>query len=166
MRAGIFGRVATALRDTSADRVLACHGLAPLADVADGQRCDRLPELVFGREHAVIAMPVLPRRCHKIGKPVQELKRREPGASRSMSVIRILASIENPLFSQASMSAVAAASSRRESLNHRITRRRTRSVSEARSAGVIGRAGRNTGAASHPASSAAGMKTPGAGNGD
>jgi hypothetical protein len=43
-------------------------------------------------------------------------------------VIRTLASTENPLFSQASMSAAAVASSRRVSLNHRITRRRTRSV--------------------------------------
>ncbi len=34
--------------------------------------------------------------------------------------------MENPLFSQASMSAAAAAASRRASLNHRITRRRTR----------------------------------------
>jgi hypothetical protein len=51
-----------------------------------------------------------------------------------MSVIRTLASTENPLFTQASMSAAAAASSRRASLNHRITRRRTRSVSAARSA--------------------------------
>jgi glucose-6-phosphate isomerase len=53
-------------------------------------------------------------------------------------VIRTLASTENPLFFQARMSA-AAASSRRVSLNQRITRRRTRSVSAARSAGVIGR---------------------------
>jgi len=77
MRAGLCRRVATAPRDVSADRVLAGHGLAPLADVVDGQRCDRLPELVVGREHAVIAMPVLPRRWHKISEPVQELKRRE-----------------------------------------------------------------------------------------
>jgi len=39
-------------------------------------------------------------------------------------VIRTLASTENPLFPQASMSAAAAASSRRERLNQRITRRR------------------------------------------
>jgi hypothetical protein len=42
-------------------------------------------------------------------------------------VIRTLASIENPLFSQPSMSAAAAASSSRCMWNHRITRRRTRS---------------------------------------
>jgi hypothetical protein len=52
--------------------------------------------------------------------------------SRSMSVIRTLASIETPLFSQESMSA--AASSRRLRLNHRITWLRTRSVGTARSA--------------------------------
>ena len=77
-----------------------------------------------------------------------------------MSVIRTLASTENPLFSQASMSVAAAASSRPASLNHRITRRRTRAVSAARSAWVIDRAGRNAGGVSPPARSAAGMKTP------
>ena len=77
-----------------------------------------------------------------------------------MSVIRTLASTENPLFSQASMSAAAAESSSRCMRNHRITRRRTRSVSAARSAWLIGRAGRNAGEASHPAPSAAGTKTP------
>ena len=46
-------------------------------------------------------------------------------------MILTLASMENPLFSRASMAA-AAASSRRLSLNQRITRRRTRSVSAAR----------------------------------
>jgi hypothetical protein len=75
-------------------------------------------------------------------------------------VIRTLASTENPLFSHVSMSAAAEASSRRVSLNQRITRRRTRSVSAARSAWLIGRAGRNTGGVSHRASSAAGTKTP------
>ena len=75
-------------------------------------------------------------------------------------VIRTLASTENPLFSQASMSAAAVASSRRVSLNHRITRRRTRSVRAARSAWLIGRAGRNAGGVSHRAPSAGGTKTP------
>jgi hypothetical protein len=46
-------------------------------------------------------------------------------------VIRTLASTENPLFSQASISAAAAASSSRCMRNHRITRRQTRSVSAA-----------------------------------
>ena len=44
--------------------------------------------------------------------------------------------------------------------NQRTTRRRTVSVSEARSAWEIGRAGRNAGEASHPAPSAADTKTP------
>jgi hypothetical protein len=48
------------------------------------------------------------------------------------SVIWTLASIENSLFSQASMLAAVAASCSRESLNQRITRRRTRSVTVAR----------------------------------
>ncbi len=77
-----------------------------------------------------------------------------------LSAIRTLASTENPLFSQASMSAAAVASSRRVSLNQRITRRRTRSVTVARSACVIGRAGRKAGGAQQPAPPAAGMKTP------
>ena len=58
------------------------------------------------------------------------------------------------------LSAAAAASRRRERLNQRITRQRTRSGSAARLAGVIGRAGRNAGGASQPASAAAGTKTP------
>ena len=41
-----------------------------------------------------------------------------------------------------------------------LARRRTRSVSAARSAWLIGRTGRNAGEASHPAPSAAGTKTP------
>jgi hypothetical protein len=48
----------------------------------------------------------------------------------------------------------------RLSLSHRITRRRTRSVSVASSAWVIGRTGRNEGGASHAAQSAADMNTP------
>jgi hypothetical protein len=75
-------------------------------------------------------------------------------------VIRTLASTEKPLFSRATMSAAAAASRSRASRNHRITQRRTRSVSAAKSAAVTGRAGRNVGGASKPASAAAGTKTP------
>ena len=48
-----------------------------------------------------------------------------------MSVIRTLASTEKPPFPHVSMSAAAAASSRRVSLNQRSTWRRTRSVSAA-----------------------------------
>ena len=75
-------------------------------------------------------------------------------------MIRTLASTEKPLFSHVSMSAAAAVSSRRVSLNQRITRQRTRSVSAARSAWLIGRAGRNAGGVSHRAPSAGGTKTP------
>jgi hypothetical protein len=86
----------------------------------------------------VLALPVLPRRRDKVRQTIEELKRREvdeavgsrprglPPAtgptqlaalflgstSRSGSVIRTLASTEKPLFSQARMSAAAAASSR------------------------------------------------------
>jgi hypothetical protein len=35
------------------------------------------PELVIRGKHPVVAMPVLPRRRHEIGEPVEELKRRE-----------------------------------------------------------------------------------------
>ncbi len=58
-----------------------------------------------------------------------------------MSVIRTLASTENPLFSRAIMAAAASASMSRCMRNQRTTRRRTFSVSVARSAWVIGRAG-------------------------
>ena len=58
-----------------------------------------------------------------------------------MSVIRTLASTENPLFSQATMSAAASASRSRCMRNQRTTRRRTFSVSVAKSAWVISRAG-------------------------
>ena len=38
---------------------------------------DGSPELLIRGEHAVVAMPVLPRRRDEIGEPVEELKRRE-----------------------------------------------------------------------------------------
>ena len=38
---------------------------------------DGRPELVIRGEHPLIAMPVLPRRRHEIGQPVQEVKPRE-----------------------------------------------------------------------------------------
>ena len=53
------------------------RGIAPLADIPDRERGDGGPELVIRGEHPVIAMPVLPRRRHEIGQPVQEVKRRE-----------------------------------------------------------------------------------------
>ena len=80
MRAGLLGRVsrvAAASRGVTAAAMPAGHGLALLADVADRQRRDGPPELVIRRKHPVIAMPVLPRRRHEVGEPVEELKRRE-----------------------------------------------------------------------------------------
>jgi hypothetical protein len=103
---------------------------AEIANVPDVQRCDGPPERVIRGKDAVVAVPVLPRQRHEIRGPVEELKRRQLDDAVGL---RTLASTENPLCSQASMSAAAAASSRRRSLNHRITRRRTRSVTVARS---------------------------------
>ena len=53
------------------------RGIAPLADIPDREGGDGGPELVIRGEHPVIAMPVLPRRRHEIGQPVQEVKRQE-----------------------------------------------------------------------------------------
>ena len=61
----------------SADRMPISRGIAPLADIPDREGGDGGPELVIRGEHPVIAMPVLPRRRHEIGQPVQEVKRRE-----------------------------------------------------------------------------------------
>ena len=60
-----------------ADRMPISRGIAPLADMPDREGRDGRPELVIRGEHSVIAMPVLPRRRHEIGQPVQKLKRRE-----------------------------------------------------------------------------------------
>jgi len=49
----------------------------PLADVPDRERSDGGPELVIRRKDAVMPMPMLPRRRHEIGEPVEKLKRRE-----------------------------------------------------------------------------------------
>ena len=73
---------------------------------------------------------------------------------------RVGATLTQTLTLVNSMSAAASTSSRRCMRNHRITRRRTRSVSAARSAWLIGRVARNAGGASPPASAAAGTKTP------
>jgi hypothetical protein len=61
----------------SADRMPISRGIAPLADIPDREGRDGGPELVIRGEHPVIAMPVLPRRRHEIGQPVQEVTRRE-----------------------------------------------------------------------------------------
>ena len=77
VRAGLLMRVRAASGGVTAVSMPAGSGLAPLADVADGQRRDGPPELVVRREDSVIPMPVLPRWRDEIGEPVQELKRRE-----------------------------------------------------------------------------------------
>jgi hypothetical protein len=46
------------------------RGLAPLADVPDGQCRDGGPERVIRRKDAVIPVPVLARRRHEVGEPV------------------------------------------------------------------------------------------------
>ena len=61
----------------SADRIPTGRGITRLADISDGEGRDGGPELVIWGEHPVIAMPVLSRRRHEIGQPVQEVKRRE-----------------------------------------------------------------------------------------
>jgi len=66
----------------SADRVPISRGIAPLADIPDREGGDGGPELVIRGEHPWLvsrrqAMPVLPRRRHEIGQPVQEVTRRE-----------------------------------------------------------------------------------------
>jgi hypothetical protein len=64
-------------RGTTGGRMPTGHSLAPLADVHDRQRRHRPPELVVRCKHHVVAMPVLARRRHEIGEPVEVLKRRE-----------------------------------------------------------------------------------------
>jgi hypothetical protein len=63
--------------DSPAGGLPAGGGVAPLANIPDRQRRDGFPRPVIRREYSVIAMPVLPRRRHEIGEPVEELKRRE-----------------------------------------------------------------------------------------
>jgi hypothetical protein len=58
----------------SADRMPISRGIAPLADIPDGECRDGGPELVIRGEHPVIAMPVLSRRRDQIREPVEELK--------------------------------------------------------------------------------------------
>ena len=70
-------RGAAASRAVPVARMPASLGLLPLADVPDRQRRDGGPERVVRRKHPVIPMPVLARRRHEIGEPVEKLKRRE-----------------------------------------------------------------------------------------
>jgi hypothetical protein len=52
-------------------------GLAPLADVPDGECRDGPPEHVIRRKHPAVAVPVLPRWRDEIGQTIGELKRRK-----------------------------------------------------------------------------------------
>ncbi len=75
-------RVAAASCNAPVVRMPARRGLLPLADVPDRERRDGGPELVIWRKDAWLssrrqAMPVLARRRHEIGEPVEEIKRRE-----------------------------------------------------------------------------------------
>jgi len=70
-------RITAAPRGSTAGRMPAGHRLLALSDVADRQRRDGPPELVVGCKHPVIPVPVLARRRHEIGEPVEKLKRRE-----------------------------------------------------------------------------------------
>ena len=72
VRVGLCMSVKTAFRGLPAG-----HRPAPLANVPDGQRRDGRPQRVVRREYSVIAMPVLPRRRHEIGEPIEKLKRQQ-----------------------------------------------------------------------------------------
>jgi hypothetical protein len=70
-------RVAASFRAVTVARMPAGRGLAPLADIPDGEPGHGPPELVMWRKHPVVAMPVLPRRRDEIRQMVEELKRRK-----------------------------------------------------------------------------------------
>jgi len=80
VRARLLGRVirvTAASRGVTVDRMPARRGIAPLADIPDGQCRKGFPEPMIRREHAVVAMPMLPRRRDQIGEPVQLTFRRQ-----------------------------------------------------------------------------------------
>ena len=69
--------VAAAFRGARSAGMPAGSGLTSLANIADRERRDGFSQPVDRREDAVRAMPVLPRRRHEIGQPIEKLKRRE-----------------------------------------------------------------------------------------
>ena len=85
MRAGLLIRVIRVAaasrgmlaRRMSTDRIPASRGIASLADIPEGECRHGPPELVIRCKHSVIPVPVLARRRHEIGEPVEKLKRRE-----------------------------------------------------------------------------------------
>ena len=77
MREGLFECVAAASGAETVAPKPAGRVLAPLADIPDGQCRDGPPELVVGRKHPRVPMPMPPRRRHEIREPVKKLKPRE-----------------------------------------------------------------------------------------
>ena len=69
--------VAAAFRGMRSPGMPVGSGVGPLADIPYRECRDGPSELVIRRKHPVVAMPVLPRRRHEVGEPVEELKRRE-----------------------------------------------------------------------------------------
>jgi hypothetical protein len=70
-------RGAAAFRGMPALRMPSGRSFTPLANVPNRECRDSPPELVIRGKDSVVAMLVLPRRRNKVGKPAQELKRRE-----------------------------------------------------------------------------------------
>ncbi len=52
-----------------------------IADIPESECRESPPGLVIRREDAAVPMPMLLRRRHEIGEPVEELKRREYGVA-------------------------------------------------------------------------------------
>jgi len=77
VRAGLCGRGTGSFRGITVAPMPAGRGLLPLADVPDRERSDGFSQPMIRGEHAVVAMPMLPRRRDEIGQPVQKLRRRE-----------------------------------------------------------------------------------------
>jgi hypothetical protein len=75
VRPGLRMSVAAAFRAVTVAPMPAGRGVAPLADVPDGEPGHGPPELVIRCKHPVIPMPVLPRRWDEVREPVEELKR-------------------------------------------------------------------------------------------
>ncbi len=72
VRARLLIWVAAAFRGMPAG-----DGVILLPDIPDRQCRDGPPQRLFRGKQPVVAMPVLPRRRHEVGKSVEELKRRE-----------------------------------------------------------------------------------------
>ena len=70
MRQGLRLSVAAAFRGLPAGRMPAGSGLAPLANVPNGECRDRPPELVIRGKHPVRAVPVLSRRRDKVRQTI------------------------------------------------------------------------------------------------